>query len=392
MSPAATSTATRTLDPATLGDHVDRLYRAAWALSGHRQDAEDLVQETYARVLARPRLLRHDDDLGYLLRVMRNVFISGLRTKTRRPQTAALPDDFEAIDHRAGLRPVEAVEAREVFGVIAGLPGGVPRRAGRRRRRGLSYREAARLLNTKEATITSRLHRARARVAAGMEPAPAASWRSDEAPRARGSPGGARRCPHRPGGGHDERAADAAQPPARAGPRAGGGGPPTATPSGWRWPSRPRPPPPPRRRRSSCRAALPARRRSPRPPPSARARRPRPRASPPATRRGSRCAWRARRSRPGSASGWTPTGTRTDSLHGRRAATVFYAAPDGTRVAYTIVGGKTLAGTPSWEHAVRTEHRDGRWIVTWERDGKTCVLTAPDRFAVQRLELRAAGS
>jgi hypothetical protein len=90
--------------------------------------------------------------------------------------------------------------------------------------------------------------------------------------------------------------------------------------------------------------------------------------------------------------GWTPTGTRTDSLHGRRAATVFYAAPDGTRVSYTIVAGKTLAGTPSWEHAVRTEHRDGRWIVTWERDGKTCVLTAPDRFAVQRLELRAAGS
>jgi hypothetical protein len=36
----------RTLDPARLGDHLDRLYRAAWALSGSREDTEDLVQET----------------------------------------------------------------------------------------------------------------------------------------------------------------------------------------------------------------------------------------------------------------------------------------------------------------------------------------------------------
>ena len=47
----------RMLDSARLGDHLDRLYRAAWALCGSRENAEDLVQETYARVLARPRLL-----------------------------------------------------------------------------------------------------------------------------------------------------------------------------------------------------------------------------------------------------------------------------------------------------------------------------------------------
>ncbi|MDX6661124.1 MAG: hypothetical protein QOJ55_1946, partial [Solirubrobacteraceae bacterium] len=49
------------LDPEALGDHFDRLYRAAWALCGSREDAEDLVQDTYARVLARPRVVRRDD-------------------------------------------------------------------------------------------------------------------------------------------------------------------------------------------------------------------------------------------------------------------------------------------------------------------------------------------
>jgi Sigma-70 region 2 len=59
----------RTLDPQSLTQHVDRLYRAAWALCGSREDAEDLVQETFTRVLARPRVLSGEDELYYLMRV-----------------------------------------------------------------------------------------------------------------------------------------------------------------------------------------------------------------------------------------------------------------------------------------------------------------------------------
>jgi len=59
---ATVSAAPRPLDPTVLPDHVDRLYRAAWASCGSREDAEDLVQDTYARVLAKPRLLRREDD------------------------------------------------------------------------------------------------------------------------------------------------------------------------------------------------------------------------------------------------------------------------------------------------------------------------------------------
>ena len=77
------------LDPAQLGDHLDRLYRAAWALAGSREDAEDLVQETYARVLSRPRLLRNEDDLGYLLRALRNTFLT--KEADREPAAASRP-------------------------------------------------------------------------------------------------------------------------------------------------------------------------------------------------------------------------------------------------------------------------------------------------------------
>src|SRR6266540_5040662 len=101
----------RTLDPARLGDHLDRLYRAAWALTGSREDAQDLVQETYVRVLSRPRLVRSDDDLGYLLRALRNTFLAQMRTRGRRPRTVPLPDELDAVEERTNVLPQAAVEA-----------------------------------------------------------------------------------------------------------------------------------------------------------------------------------------------------------------------------------------------------------------------------------------
>src|SRR6516165_11697786 len=71
----------RPLDPESLGSHTARLYRAAYGLCGSRQDAEDLVQDTFERVLRRPRFLRRDEDLVYLLRVLRNTWISSRRTR-----------------------------------------------------------------------------------------------------------------------------------------------------------------------------------------------------------------------------------------------------------------------------------------------------------------------
>lgn len=151
----------RTLDPQALTKHVDRLYRAAWALCGSREDAEDLVQETFARVLARPRALRGEDELYYLMRALRNTFLTGRRTASRRPVTVATLDDVVIADARPTGQPERALEIREVYETIAELPEDFRMALVAIDVLGLSYREAARALRVREATITTRLFRAR---------------------------------------------------------------------------------------------------------------------------------------------------------------------------------------------------------------------------------------
>jgi RNA polymerase sigma-70 factor (ECF subfamily) len=167
----------RNLDPQALTQHVDRLYRAAWALCGSREDAEDLVQETFARVLARPRVLHGDQELYYLMRVLRNTFLTGRRTASRRPVTVATLEDVVAADPRPMGRPEQALEVSELYGAIAELPEDFRLALVAVDVLGLSYREASRALRVREATITTRLFRARKQLAARLLPPaePAAS-------------------------------------------------------------------------------------------------------------------------------------------------------------------------------------------------------------------------
>jgi RNA polymerase sigma-70 factor (ECF subfamily) len=151
----------RTLDPAQLGDHLDRLYRAAWALCGSREDAEDLVQETYTRLLGRPRLLRSDDDLGYLLRALRNTFLNQRRTEGRRLRAGPLPDELDLVADPSVREPHAAVEAGEVYAAIAALPGDFRDVLVAVDVAGLSYKEAAKALKIREGTVMSSLYRAR---------------------------------------------------------------------------------------------------------------------------------------------------------------------------------------------------------------------------------------
>ena len=162
----------RTLDPQSLSQHVDRLYRAAWALCGSREDAEDLVQETFARVLSRPRVLHGGDEVYYLLRVLRNTFLTSRRTAGRRPVTVATLEDVVAPDPEPLGQPERALEIQEVYATIATLPEDFRLALVAVDVLGLSYREAARALRVREATITTRLFRARKQVAERLTPEP----------------------------------------------------------------------------------------------------------------------------------------------------------------------------------------------------------------------------
>jgi hypothetical protein len=80
---------------------------------------------------------------------------------------------------------------------------------------------------------------------------------------------------------------------------------------------------------------------------------------------------------------WRAVGTRADEIEGRRATTVFYDSPKGARTAYTILGGSAIKapsdakvvdvrGTPFY-----VMYREGQQVVVWDRDGHTCVMSAP---------------
>ena len=131
----------RPLDTARLGDHLDRLYRAACALTGTRATA---------------------DDLGYLLRTMRNVFLDQYRTAKRRATDPTDPEDLDRMVRGGG--PQEAVEQRELLAAISALPDEFRDVIVAVDVTGLSYKETADVLKVPEGTVMSRLYRARKRL------------------------------------------------------------------------------------------------------------------------------------------------------------------------------------------------------------------------------------
>lgn len=137
-------------------------------MCGSPHDAEDLVQETVARVLARPRRLRRAEELPYLLRALRNVYLTSLRSASRRPRAVELPADESQTMRSARPEPDQALEQRELIEAIEALPQDFREALVAVDVVGLSYREAAQVLCTREGTITTRLFRGRGRVARAL--------------------------------------------------------------------------------------------------------------------------------------------------------------------------------------------------------------------------------
>lgn len=150
-----------------LAVHADRLVPAAYALAGTRHDAEDLVQETFARVLARPRLVRRHDDPRYLLRALRNTWIDLERARRARP-AASGGEALEWIVDGRGDPSTVALDSWVAYDAMRELSPKLRKAIVAVDLLGLTYRDAARSLCIREGTLQSRLARARDHVAAAL--------------------------------------------------------------------------------------------------------------------------------------------------------------------------------------------------------------------------------
>src|SRR4051812_25571592 len=121
------------LNPHAAAAHLPRLNRLAYALCGSRQLAEDITQETYLRILARPRRLRTGSEYPYLARTLRNVLHDHRRSERPAPSLAG-EDQLEDLPQvRTDGDPLAALPATST----TRSPSRGPARPRLRRARGL---------------------------------------------------------------------------------------------------------------------------------------------------------------------------------------------------------------------------------------------------------------
>jgi RNA polymerase sigma-70 factor (ECF subfamily) len=149
--------------------HFDAMYAAAWRMTRARHDAEDLIQEVCIKVLD------HLDDLeemehrrAWLLRVVYNEFVDGLRRNRRSPVALADGDDDTDMLTADDPQPDELVQREQQFArVIDAMRFLDPDDCALLAMydiEGLSIAELCRASGMPQGTVKARLHRTRTRL------------------------------------------------------------------------------------------------------------------------------------------------------------------------------------------------------------------------------------
>jgi len=147
--------------------HLDALYRVALRLSGNPADAEDLVQEAMLRAYRSwDRFTLGTNAKGWLLTILRNLFINEYRRRRRHPETV----DLDTIEPFAVFEDVQAdpqgalfdrIVDDEVLRAVDELPEVFRETVMLSDVEGLSYEEIAKVLDVPVGTVKSRLYRGR---------------------------------------------------------------------------------------------------------------------------------------------------------------------------------------------------------------------------------------
>lgn len=144
---------------------LPRVRRFACSLAGNREDADDLLQSTVERVLDRG--VPDDVDLlKWMFRVCRNLWIDEIRSRKVHRDAAARPELASGRVVSGVAVVLGELTVREVTEAMESLPEEQRAVISLVAVEGLTYREAAEVLETPIGTVMSRLARARAALAA----------------------------------------------------------------------------------------------------------------------------------------------------------------------------------------------------------------------------------